>query len=333
SSKFESLRCSIPLEGESATASNPLLFHPYDPYLLVADAAEIAVLDWESQSCLHVISNQNPPQSRITCMKFLNDEDASILLTGSTDGVVRLYRNYCTAESTLLLSAWRADTDFLPGSSGSLVCEWHQLSGVLYTSGAQQVIKIWDADEEICVQELPVRSPVSCFNVDTPGNLLLAGCNNGGISLFDRRLSSEKSIVESFQTPNQDRILDCKFSNADASEFISGNSAGDILLWDIRQSSGPIVRVETVPGAKSFFQIHEQAPLMACASSGPGQDTTIMNLKGRLLGTLKNTTQAAGFLGRGAVRLTNIAFHPRKLLLASSTSLGISLYSSTACAF
>jgi regulator-associated protein of mTOR len=51
-----------------------------------------------------------------------------------------------------LVSAWKVDSDSRPCISGNLICEWHQLSGVLYTAGVSPVIKIWDADEELCVQ-------------------------------------------------------------------------------------------------------------------------------------------------------------------------------------
>ena len=68
------------------------------------------------------------------------------------DGVVRLYKNYSDTDEASLISAWRADNSSLPSDSSSFTCEWHQLSGVLYTSGAKPIVKIWDADEEMCIQ-------------------------------------------------------------------------------------------------------------------------------------------------------------------------------------
>ena len=42
-----------------------------------------SVWDWKNGTPLSVIDNNNPPHSRITDMKFLNEEDEALLLTGS----------------------------------------------------------------------------------------------------------------------------------------------------------------------------------------------------------------------------------------------------------
>jgi regulator-associated protein of mTOR len=60
-----------------------MIFHPYDPYLVISDGQNINIVDWELQKSLHTISNLNPPNSHITSLKFINEEDASILLVGS----------------------------------------------------------------------------------------------------------------------------------------------------------------------------------------------------------------------------------------------------------
>ncbi len=131
--------------------------------------------------------------------------------------------------------------------------------------------------------------------------------------------------------------MSAKFSDSDSTEFISCFKNGDILLWDVRQYSNPVLKIETVPGPKSFFQMHDQAPIMACASQ---QDISVMNLKGKLLGDIKNNGVATGFLnsrsgqfglginGSSFHALNGIIFHPKKLLLASSTSATVSFFDS-----
>jgi regulator-associated protein of mTOR len=42
-----------------------------------------SVWDWKTGAPLSVIDNHNPPQSRITDMKFINEDDVALLLTGS----------------------------------------------------------------------------------------------------------------------------------------------------------------------------------------------------------------------------------------------------------
>ncbi len=65
---------------------------------MAADKSEIrytnynlfSVINWETGVTSHVISNLNSPQSRICSMKFLNDEDSSILLTAASNIITLL---------------------------------------------------------------------------------------------------------------------------------------------------------------------------------------------------------------------------------------------------
>lgn len=82
--KFNTLKSTILLENDPDTFNRCLLFHPYDPFLLVSDRSEISIIDYETQTTSHLISNLNPAQSHISCMKFINEEDSSILMTGSS---------------------------------------------------------------------------------------------------------------------------------------------------------------------------------------------------------------------------------------------------------
>lgn len=104
-------------------------------------------------------------------MKFLNEEDEALLLTGSgknstglinsklnkntvsiDDGVVRLYKNY-DQEQAVLISSWRALKDMEKSNSkqSGLVTDWHQARGYLFTGGDSKVIKVWDAHQELPV--------------------------------------------------------------------------------------------------------------------------------------------------------------------------------------
>jgi regulatory associated protein of mTOR len=114
----------------------------------------------------------------------------SVCLT-LADGIVRLYRDYSDSKEAQLLTAWRVSVDTLP-TQQSLTCEWHQNSGILYTCGYSNLIRVWDADEEMCVQEISTDSRVGKLSIEPSGNLLLAGLSDGVASLFDRRLSPDK---------------------------------------------------------------------------------------------------------------------------------------------
>jgi regulator-associated protein of mTOR len=58
---------------------------------------------------------------------FLNEDDVALLMVGSSDGVLKIYRNYESAERIELLTAWRALSDLNPSTQSSgLVVEWQQ---------------------------------------------------------------------------------------------------------------------------------------------------------------------------------------------------------------
>lgn len=73
-------------------------------------------------------------------------------MTGSGEGVVRIYRNYESREDVELVSSWSALTDLLPSRrSSGLVAEWQQGRGTMLVGGDVRVIRVWDAPREMCM--------------------------------------------------------------------------------------------------------------------------------------------------------------------------------------
>ena len=62
------------------------------------------IWDWTKGVRLNHFSNGNPAGTRITDIKFLNEDDVALLLTGSADGVVRIYKNYESQKKVELLN-------------------------------------------------------------------------------------------------------------------------------------------------------------------------------------------------------------------------------------
>ena len=116
--------------------------------------------------------------TKITDIKFLNEDDSPLLLTGSSDGVIKIYKNFHNYENSdsndkdedgfneekrvELVTGWRALTDLLLTSkSTGLVSEWQQSRGSLLVSGDVKIIRIWDAPRELCLLDIPARSSSS----------------------------------------------------------------------------------------------------------------------------------------------------------------------------
>ena len=113
----------------------------------------LRIWDWNAGHKMNNFSNGNPKGTRITEVKFLNEDDVALLMTGSQEGVVRIYRNYESQQNIELVSAWRALTDLLPSNrSSGLVAEWQQGRGSMLVGGDVRVIRVWDAPREMCLQ-------------------------------------------------------------------------------------------------------------------------------------------------------------------------------------
>ncbi len=110
-----------------------------------------SIWDWSSQSRLNRFANGNPSGTRINEVTFINEDDQALLMTGSSDGVLRVFRNFESSGRTELVSAWRALTDLVDSNvNAGLVFDWQQGQGKALVAGDVKVIRIWNAATEMC---------------------------------------------------------------------------------------------------------------------------------------------------------------------------------------
>ena len=110
-----------------------------------------SIWNWQQNVRLNRFSNANPPGSRINEVRFINEDDQALLMTGSSDGVIRILRNYESEIDIELVSAFRALTDIVPSNKNAgLVLDWQQGQGKLLVAGDVKVIRVWNAATEIC---------------------------------------------------------------------------------------------------------------------------------------------------------------------------------------
>lgn len=89
----------------------------------------------------------------MTEVKFINEDDQALLMTGSSDGVIKLYRDYEDPNQVELVSAFRALTDLVPSNRyAGLVFDWQQGRGHILVAGDVRVIRVWNAGSETCTQ-------------------------------------------------------------------------------------------------------------------------------------------------------------------------------------
>ncbi|OUM63449.1 hypothetical protein PIROE2DRAFT_43380 [Piromyces sp. E2] len=307
---------------------NLLTFHEFEPWIAVANDKDIISLwNHEKNEIINTFSNLNPIGSKITSLKFINEDDVTLIMAGSNDGVVRLFRHIDEPSELEIVSGWRALSDVMPTNKISrLILDWQQFTGSLLCSGDVRVIRIWDAQHELCMQEIPTKSNscVTCLTSDNvTGNLIVAGFGDGMLKLYDRRSPSRESMLATF-AEHSASIVNAYLGRGGTQDLITGSSGGDIKFWDLRVPKS-LKSLEIYPsGELTSLTVHEHAPLISCGING--QSVKIFNTNNEVLGSIR---AHEGFLGSYRNSTVNcLGFHPHQLLLACGNDNNVSIFGS-----
>ncbi|SCU86554.1 LANO_0C08394g1_1 [Lachancea nothofagi CBS 11611] len=330
---------------ENKTQPKILKFSQFENYVVSSDDRDnISVIDWVENSKLATFSNGNPFGTKITDIKFLNEDDIPLLLSGSSDGIVKIYNKFHDLDELELVSSWRGLTDLLltPRSTG-LLTEWQQSRGSLLVTGDAKIIRIWDALTETVEVDIPAKSSsliTSVTSDQVSGNMFVAGFSDGSLRAYDRRVDPRDSMVRSWRANNgksNSGINNVHLQRGGYRELVSGTDNGQIELWDLRSSNSigtfndesdksgsAMTRMTTM----TSMQVHEHAPIIATGT----KQLKIWTTSGDLLSSFKNTPQThaggvAGTLATGmsGSRISNsfistMAFHPHEMILAAANS-------------
>lgn len=72
-------------------------------------------------------------------------------MTGSSDGVIKLFRHYETNQNIEVVTAFRALPELIPSNrNAGLVLDWQQGQGKALVAGDVKVIRVWNAATEVC---------------------------------------------------------------------------------------------------------------------------------------------------------------------------------------
>lgn len=245
-----------------------MTFHQYEDHLAVSDDGNtVTVWDWKKQSRLSRFSNGNPPGSKISDMKFINEDDEAFLMTGSSDGVVRVYRKYDSDSDAELATSWRALTHMVPSNVNSgMVFDWQQVSGRCLVAGDVRVIRVWYAAHEKCIMDIPARSG-SCVTSLTSdqmtGNVFVAGFGDGAVRVFDTRQRPQDSMVRKWKDETERQwIKSVHMQRGGQRELISASRNGKIRIWDIRMDNA-LRSFETTKDTLRTASTHEHLPVIA----------------------------------------------------------------------
>jgi regulator-associated protein of mTOR len=245
-----------------------MTLHQFEDHLAVSDDRDtICIWDWKKQDRLSRFSNGNPEGSKISDLQFINEDDQAFLLTGSSDGVIRIYRDYDSDRKIEVASAWRALTHLVPSNVNSgMVFDWQQVTGKLLVAGDVKVIRVWAAAPELCVVDINARSG-SCVTSLTSdqmtGNVFVAGFGDGAIRVFDARNRPQEAMVMKWKD-DTDRvwIKSVHMQRGGQRELLSASRNGKVKLWDIRMDK-PLRTILTTNQTLRTASTHEHLPVFA----------------------------------------------------------------------
>lgn len=326
---------------DNKTQPKLLKFSQFENYIACSDDRDnISIFDWVDKSKLSTFSNGNPFGTKITDMSYLNEDDVPLLLAGSSDGIVKIYKNFQDLEELELVSSWRGLTDLLltPRSTG-LLTEWQQSRGSLLVTGDAKIIRVWDALTETIEVDIPAKSSsliTSITSDQLSGHMFVTGFSDGSLRAYDRRVDPRDSMVRIWRSGDGKSnfgINNIHLQRGGYRELVSGTENGLVELWDLRyQNSIGKFKDE---GDKSSsmttmtsMKVHEHAPVIATGT----KSLKIWTTSGDLLSSFKNNTPAhaggvAGTLATGisASRISSsfistMAFHPHEMILAAANS-------------
>ncbi|XP_006886224.1 PREDICTED: regulatory-associated protein of mTOR isoform X2 [Elephantulus edwardii] len=299
-------------------------FHPFTPCVAVADKDSICFWDWEKGEKLDYFHNGNPRYTRVTAMEYLNGHDCSLLLTATDDGAIRVWKNFADLEKNPeMVTAWQGLSDMLPTTRGAgMVVDWEQESGLLMSSGDVRVIRIWDTEREMKVQDIPTGadSCVTSLSCDSHRSLIVAGLGDGSIRVYDRRMALSECRVMTYREHTA-WVVKAYLQKHPEGHIMSVSVNGDVRFFDPRMPES--VNVLQIVKGLTALDFHPQANLIACGSMN--QFTAIYNGNGELINHIKYYD---GFMGQRVGAISCLAFHPHWPHLAvGSNDYYISVYS------
>jgi len=304
--------------GSGARNSTSLLrFHPYEPALVVCGGSEnVSVWNAQTSERMVAFSNGNPKNTRMTSALWINEASTSLLLTGSSDGTVRIFdglfepNDEISREKPSLISSFVAAPDIVTDKrySSGLVLEFQQCGGQLIAGGNAKVIRCWDVATEKCRNTFESKSDASLTALTTAWDydhndgysglgpdIIVAGYGNGSLRIFDSRssnkgnpvlyinegigrhgLSSRRRKYSEFDE-HTSWIVDVSFTTyGGRHEIVSGCVSGSIKFWDLRYSSS--VRTIDHKMQMTALAAHSNVPMFATGS--PAQFIKIMSHDG-----------------------------------------------------
>ncbi|AES79768.2 putative transcription factor WD40-like family [Medicago truncatula] len=314
-------RLTNPIAKWDIKGTQTLLLQPFSPIVVAADENErIRVWNHEEATLLNSFDNHDFPDKGISKLCLVNELDDSLLLAASSDGNVRVWKDYSLRGKQKLVTAFSSIHGHKPGvRSPNAVVDWQQQCGYLYASGETSLIMMWDLDKEQLVNTIPSSSECSVSALaasQVHGGQFAAGFVDGSVRLYDARTPEMLVCGLRPHTQRVEKVMGIGFQpGLDPGKLVSASQAGDIQFLDIRNHSSAYLTIEAHRGSLTALAVHRHAPIIASGSAK--QLIKVFSLEGDQLGTIRYyPTLMAQKIGS----VSCLSFHPYQLLLAAGAA-------------
>ncbi|PUZ43415.1 hypothetical protein GQ55_8G007600 [Panicum hallii var. hallii] len=299
---------------DSGTKAALLL--PFSPIVIAADENE-QIRVWNYDDALPVNSFQNHKLSDRGLSKLLliNELDESLLLAASSDGNVRIWKNFTQKGGQKLVTAF-SSVQGHRAAGRSIVIDWQQQSGCLYASGDMSSILVWDLDKEQLLSTIQssADSAISALSASqVRSGHFAAGFADGSVRIFDVRSPDRLIYMATPHAPRTEKVVGIGFQPGfDPYKIVSASQAGDIQFLDVRRAAEPYLTIEAHRGSLTALAVHRHAPVVASGSAK--QMIKVFSLEGEQLTIIR---YQPSFMGQRIGSVNCLSFHPYKSLLAA----------------
>lgn len=292
-----------------------VLFHPLLDKVLTADVqGQISVWDYQNGGGGvrdNVFIGCDIKSTKITGIACV-DWDPIKLLIGSSDGMVRLFKDFESGPETMI-AAWTTIASESPvGMTQCTLLEWNQPQRRLFTVTGGTELAILDAVREQIIDRirLPEAIATSMTSDRRESPIVTLGFADGWMRRYDLR--QRDAIVATFRASDSTPIVSVKQTLGDT-QLLSASGGGEVITWDLRSLTATTRTAFKAPLAD--LDCHPNASLLAVASDG------VRIMDGEL--AVGQMRYHEGFLAQRLGAVESLAFHPRKLLLAAGCNDGL----------
>uniref|UniRef100_A0A0E0R394 Uncharacterized protein n=1 Tax=Oryza rufipogon TaxID=4529 RepID=A0A0E0R394_ORYRU len=299
---------------ELGTKASLLL--PFSPIVVAADENEqIRVWNYDDALPVNTFENHKLSDRGLSKLLLINELDDSLLLVGSSDGNVRIWRNYTQKGGQKLVTAFSSVQGYR-SAGRSIVFDWQQQSGYLYASGDMSSILVWDLDKEQLVNTIQstADSGISALSASQVRcGQFAAGFLDASVRIFDVRTPDRLVYTARPHAPRSEKVVGIGFQPGfDPYKIVSASQAGDIQFLDVRRASEPYLTIEAHRGSLMALAVHRHAPVIASGSAK--QMIKVFSLEGEQLTIIR---YQPSFMGQRIGSVNCLSFHRYKSLLAA----------------